>query len=117
MKRFFVAVVTILLLAGCHVELPPVEEGYFAHGYFTVDSPNKAALSPAQLRALTEWFSRRQSGWLFRIEDYALDTCLVFKHPHNKITWVYLSGNQLWVRDRMKLLTGDERAELDAILR
>jgi len=117
MKRFLSILVAAFLLAGCRIELPPVEAGFVANGYATVDSPNKNALSPAQLEALAEWFAQRRDGWQFRIVDFAPDTSLLLKHQHEKITWVYLSGNQLWVRDRVKLLTDDERLELQAILK
>jgi len=111
-----VIVATLLLLAGCRVEWPRAETGYIARHPITADSPDKAQLSTAQIQALEKWFARNQTGWRFKVSDFSPDTWLLLQLSGGRKMWFYTNGNELWTGNRVKRLTGEEKAALDLIL-
>lgn len=116
MKIPVIFVLLVFGLTACRVELPPIESAFVAKTWITADSPNKTALSRAQIDALEVWFTARPEGWKYEIADINPDTFLLFRPSHGKDTWVYLTGNRIWVRNYMRRLAVAERGELDSIL-
>jgi hypothetical protein len=108
---------TVVGLTGCRVELPPVESAFVAKTWIKADSSNKTELSPAQIDALKTWFDARQDGWKYQVADINPDTFLLFRPKRGREAWVYLNGNQLWVRNYVRSLSTEERAALDSILK
>lgn len=111
-----VFVATLLFLAGCRVEWPQVEAGYFARHPITGGSLDKVQLSTAQIQALEKWFARNQKGWRFKVSDFSPDTWLLLRLPGGREVWFYTNGNELWTGNRVKRLTSEEKAGLDMIL-
>jgi hypothetical protein len=116
MKRTTIALIAILGLAGCNVELPPIKSGFTATNFVTVDSPNKTELSPAQVKALTEWFAAHRDSWKFKVTDFYPSRVFGFRHTSGKVTWVYLAGDELFIGRRARMLTRDEREALETII-
>ncbi len=112
----FVIVATLLLLAGCRVEWPQAEAGYFARHPITADSLDKVQLSPAQIQALEKWFAQNQAGWRFKVSDFYPDTWLLLRLPGGREAWFYTNGNELWAGNRVKRLTDEQKSDLNLIL-
>lgn len=106
----------LLLLAGCNVELPPIDSGFVAHTWGVAASPDKTELTPPQLAQLSAWFATHQKGWKYKITDTAPGTVLLLKDKAGRTTLVNLLGNTLWVGSRFKALTSEELRNFEKII-
>jgi hypothetical protein len=116
MKRIAIALVGILGLSACKVEVPPIESGFTATTFVSVDDPNKKELTPAQVEVLTEWFAAHRDGWKFKIMDFYPSRVVGFRHRSEEVTWAYLAGDEVFIGNRARTLTRAEREDLEKIL-
>jgi len=106
-----------LLLTACSVDFPPVESCFVGNATPDGGIADKKEVSPAQLEALSTWFTRLGGEWKFHVTDhYPSGVVLVLKHRGGRTTRANLRGNHLWVGNRFRTLTTAERNALLAIV-
>lgn len=118
MKKIAVAFSFVLLLAGCSYDLPLADSGFVeTHSLVGgVDHTTKAELYPAQIKALSEWFSGHVEGWSYKIDDIAPGTFIYLKHGDKNVAGVNLRPAGIYVASYFRTLTKEEHAELASII-
>lgn len=107
-----------LLLAGCRYDLPAVDAGSVETHSFVggVDQATMTKLSPAQIKALAEWFSAHPTGWSYRIADMAPGAFLYLKHGGQNVAGVNLRPEGIYVASYFRALTAAEHARLESMI-
>lgn len=119
-KKLITALVAALLVAGCSgsYDLPPVDSGMveMQSSGDVPGQPHTAKLSPMQIKALSDWFSSHRTGWERTLEDTAPGIMVYLKRGDAKVAYVNILGHHLNSGGRRRLLTAEEREDIQAIL-
>ncbi len=117
MKKLFLIALSSLLLTACNIDVPQIES-CFVGGLSPTGMIDKKELMPSQLDALSTWFSNLDGEWKFKVTDnYPSGLALSLKHKNGRTTPVSLiRHNELWIGQRVKILSHTEREALMAIL-
>lgn len=115
-----VVLLAILALTGCAtprtIALPPVRIAYTANHWFKPESPDKTLLNPAQTKALEAWLKDHHDGWTFKVTDTPAGTLVLLEHRDGKQTWLNITPTRIWIGNRYRRLTTEERTQLSQIL-
>ncbi|HZZ58216.1 MAG TPA: hypothetical protein VFE31_10330 [Opitutaceae bacterium] len=106
------------LAAGCsgNYDLPPVDSGVVDLHEGVPDRVHTANLSAEQVNALADWFSHHRTGWTLSLADTPPGIMVYLKREGTGVAYANILGSYIYSADRRRLLTTQEREDLETIL-